>query len=500
MKLKRVMLCGAVLLFVLKFVFSPCLSIADPLDVWHSRSPSLTVNSLNGIAYGNGTFIAVGNGGTTLASPDGINWVTSTSGTINDLRRVAFGNGIFVAVGSGGSILTSSDTINWTMRVSGTGAPLRAVTFGNGLFIVVGDGGTILTSPDSVNWTPQTSGVTDGLRGVAFGNGVFAVVGATMLVSSDGITWAVGEKLWDIYDVAFGNGTFVAVGGGPILTTGPPTYQETFATSPNGQNWTIKRESGFPLISLTLLGVAFGNGRFVAVGEQSRIRTSSDGLNWTAQNSGSNSPLLGIAYGNRSFVSVGTNGIILQSDQFLFGDIASGHWAESFITALYNSGITGGCGNGNYCPDDPISRGQMAVFLVTSLGQSPVTCTGRFVDVPIGHPFCGFIEQMFSGGAGITAGCDFRGPTFCVDEPVTRTQMAVFIEAALGNPPNICTATRFTDVTPVALGDAFCGFIERLADDGITGGCTPTTFCPNDPVTRAQMAVFLVAAPSPLSP
>ncbi len=59
---------------------------------------------------------------------------------------------------------------------------------------------------------------------------------------------------------------------------------------------------------------------------------------------------------------------------------------------------------------------------------------------------------------------------------------------------------QFTDATGALVGAAACGFIEKLAQDGITGGCTATTFCPNDPVTRAQMAVFLVAAPAPMKP
>jgi len=49
-------------------------------------------------------------------------------------------------------------------------------------------------------------------------------------------------------------------------------------------------------------------------------------------------------------------------------------------------------------------------------------------------------------------------------------------------------------------GDLFCRFIEDFANKGITGGCGGGNYCPNEPVTRAQMAVFLVAAPTPLSP
>ena len=51
-----------------------------------------------------------------------------------------------------------------------------------------------------------------------------------------------------------------------------------------------------------------------------------------------------------------------------FNDVPTGHWAFQFIEALADSGITGGCGGGNYCPDNPITRGEMAVFLSAALG------------------------------------------------------------------------------------------------------------------------------------
>jgi hypothetical protein len=75
--------------------------------------------------------------------------------------------------------------------------------------------------------------------------------------------------------------------------------------------------------------------------------------------------------------------------------------------------------------------------------------------------------------------------------------MAVFIETALGvgTPPS-CSEIVFDDVNAETVGAAFCGFIEDFATRGITGGCSlnPPLFCPNDPVTRAQMAVFLSTA------
>jgi len=178
----------------------------------------------------------------------------------------------------------------------------------------------------------------------------------------------------------------------------------------------------------------------------------------------------------------------------MFADVPFQHWANSFVTALAYSGITGGCSVNppQFCPDQPVTRGQMAVFIIASLGRQPIACSDRFADVPFDHPFCGFIEKLAADG--ITGGCGDN--TFCPDASVTRGQMAVFIEAALGNSANPCT-DQFADVSS---DNPFCGFIERLAADGITGGCGGGNFCPNNPVTRAEMAVFLVAAPDPLRP
>ncbi len=184
----------------------------------------------------------------------------------------------------------------------------------------------------------------------------------------------------------------------------------------------------------------------------------------------------------------------------VFTDVPAGAFAEDFINTLFYNGITSGCTATTFCPDNSITRKEMAVFLESSLGVTAVpACAGTiFTDVTaasIGAAFCGYIEKL--AGDGITGGCG--GSNFCPDAPVTRGQMAVFIEAALKNPANAC-AGQFTDATGALVGAVACGFIEKLAADGITGGCTATTFCPNNPVTRAQMAVFLVAAPAPLIP
>src|SRR5882762_3296114 len=81
---------------------------ASPLDSWTVQYMGLN-NDLFGVAFGKGTFVAVGTNGLILTSANGLDWTPRSSGTTNDLNGVAFGNGSFVAVGNVGTILTSSD-------------------------------------------------------------------------------------------------------------------------------------------------------------------------------------------------------------------------------------------------------------------------------------------------------------------------------------------------------------------------------------------------------
>jgi hypothetical protein len=175
-----------------------------------------------------------------------------------------------------------------------------------------------------------------------------------------------------------------------------------------------------------------------------------------------------------------------------FNDVPLNYWAYNYISALFASEITGGCGNGNYCPDDPVTRAQMAVFIVKALGETPAaTCSGMFDDVNEATggnlAFCKYIEKFST--LGITAGCGSNN--FCPNDPVTRDQMAVFITKAMGEAAASCTGNVFNDVDGTVMPSAFCGFIEKFSTLGITSGCGGGNFCPGELVTRAQMAVFL---------
>ena len=84
---------------------------------------------LLGGTHGDSTFIAVGNAGNIITSPDGKTWTKSKVGTKKHLRGVTYGDGKFVMVGNSGTILTSPEATTWTKSKSGTSRHLRRVFF-----------------------------------------------------------------------------------------------------------------------------------------------------------------------------------------------------------------------------------------------------------------------------------------------------------------------------------------------------------------------------------
>ncbi len=87
---------------------------------------------------------------------------------------------------------------------------------------------------------------------------------------------------------------------------------------------------------------------------------------------------------------------------------------------------------------------------------------------------------------GITGGC--AAGLYCPEDPVTRAQMATFLVRALDLPAH--DDDTFDDDN----GSVHEANIQALANAQITLGCGDRTYCPNDPVTRAQMATFLIRA------
>ena len=88
-----------------------------------------------------------------------------------------------------------------------------------------------------------------------------------------------------------------------------------------------------------------------------------------------------------------------------FADIPNTQPFAPYIEALYRAGITTGCTTdpATYCPDTPVTRGQMAVFLERGMGNFAPAPSGMFSDISSFHPFKAFIEELYNDG--ITSGC-----------------------------------------------------------------------------------------------
>ena len=173
-----------------------------------------------------------------------------------------------------------------------------------------------------------------------------------------------------------------------------------------------------------------------------------------------------------------------------FLDIA-GNIFENAITWLAQEEITLGCNppsNTNFCPNDNVTRGEMAVFLSRVLDLPPPS--GDHFGDDAGMFYEGAANRLFE--AGITEGCGTD--RYCGEQFLPREQMAAFLARTLGLPAT--GVDYFVDDA----GSQFEGAINKIAEAQTTVGCNPPTndrFCPRDFVTRGQMAAFFKRAWGP---
>jgi len=185
-----------------------------------------------------------------------------------------------------------------------------------------------------------------------------------------------------------------------------------------------------------------------------------------------------------------------------------GHWSWSWVEAMYELGLTNGISAGLYGPDVVMTRAQMAAFLSRSMVDlyllAPMTSTA-FSDVPATNFAAADIANL--RGYNITAGCG--GNNYCPDAAVTRAEMAKFIELTFRTIEVYAPGSvgGWVDQDIFSPGFTFIDvpaehwaniWIEELFWDGMTSGCTRDNlnlyFCPEDTVTRGQMAKFITSA------
>ncbi len=177
-----------------------------------------------------------------------------------------------------------------------------------------------------------------------------------------------------------------------------------------------------------------------------------------------------------------------------FADVPANHTFVAAIQWMVDSGFTSGCSKYFFCPTQPATRGEIASFmkrvLEGHLGPAPEQVS---FDDTNGHTFQASVEWL--AGHGITVGCDPPANSrYCPDRKVTRGEMSALFKRAVDTLITVDPASvdpgRFSDTQE----SLFVNSTAWLAASGITVGCNPpsnTKFCPDQYVTRGELATFL---------
>ena len=237
--------------------------------------------SLRGVAFGAGTFVAVGNQGLLANSRDGKNWhrlpapataPTPTGPAAVQFTAIAYGNGKFVASGSGGVVQISPDGTNWSTIPDLPRTNLTTSFFGTGRFLVGGEGGTILTSTDGSSWHATAVEIpfnTFTVSSFCSNHELFLAsgIGATWR-SYDATNWTrIPELTGNLRSCAYGAGRFVVSAGTSLYT------------SPDGTNWVRFRSTDRNWPSR----LYYLRDTFLGTDLAGDLRSSSDGTNWVSQ-------------------------------------------------------------------------------------------------------------------------------------------------------------------------------------------------------------------------
>jgi hypothetical protein len=300
-----------------------------------------------GVRFVQNSFLAVGSNGTIRTSyNNGTSWKSGTDYRNMELNGSAYGNGYFVAVGNatvgsvgptsvqrgvavvsnGGTDFTAGETVN----LVGGGRFIHDVAYGDGLFIAVGADALIQTSPNGKKWSFVQVEFGKTLRSIAYGNGKFVAVGdnGLILYSKYGKYWSksTSAAIYSYNNVTFANGMFVLVGPAGVL-----------ATSTDGNFW-MYRYTG---TKNNLRGVAYGNGKWIAVGTNRTMVTSANGLQWSTVSSSTGVDFVGytdIVYGYNKFVITGLGGKIYRYVPNILWDSPAISASNNLNTITYADG------------------------------------------------------------------------------------------------------------------------------------------------------------------
>jgi len=172
----------------------------------------------------------------------------------------------------------------------------------------------------------------------------------------------------------------------------------------------------------------------------------------------------------------------------IFNDVAETSWAFESINELYKAGIVNGTGDGNFLPDNPVTRAEFVKMLVMTLGVFDETAEAEFIDVSADDYFYKYIVSARKHG--LVEG--FSDGSFGASAYITREQLAVMLNRAIKiHLPDIQKAemVSFNDMEEIS--DYALDSVYDIASIGLMNGVGNGMFDPAGISTRAMSAKVL---------
>lgn len=304
------------------------------------------------VVSGNGVFVMIDNARVATSS-NGTDWTLAKSvknaTEADGLKDIAFGNGTFAAVGDKGVVVTSSDGTTWAESTLTEAPNLLEILFAENQFTAITSAGAAFTSPDGRSWTAHATNVV-GATHFAFGNGRYVTANGKgeVAVSTDkAVTWtSMPHRPGILFSAIYNGTTFAAVGQIGAVTT-----------STDAERWT-ERNSG---TSQTLNGIAWGKNTAVAVGDSGTVLTSPDLIHWTRRDAGTTDKINAVLFVDSIFlatVSSPVGGSILASSNGIA-------WAPVYASADDRKIESIGYGGGTFLA---LSSAQLGTLLTSKDG------------------------------------------------------------------------------------------------------------------------------------
>jgi len=305
---------------------------------------SLTIDTMNDVSFGNGTFAGISNRfattGIIYTSSNGTNnWVAQTGPSNRPVSKMLHDGTQFVIFNNAGNVWTTTNFVTYTARNNWpVSASPDKVRFLNGRYFVVQHGTNgIYTSTDLVTWTQLSTGVGGSTYDIAWtGTNYVVVSNATPFIrySSNLTSWSTSTGT---VGAAY---TCVSNGSGTVFCNSSAVAQEGLRSTDNGQS--------FSAITSSITGgsasdayASFVNATYFIV-FSSNLWTSTDGTNWT-QRISAQSPFGPVAFDGTTLVT-GNDAPSTSDVAYTALPASLGTWTARTLTAINGAGGTGGNG------------------------------------------------------------------------------------------------------------------------------------------------------------